>query len=77
MEESIEERVVCIDCDKKNQKDLPSNDNLSSEGMPCEVEYSLVSQCMNENHGQVSSCVDQWNNFKQCHSQQKKMLNTR
>lgn len=36
--------VVCVDCDKKTQKDLPSDKQLSSacDGMPCELLYKVV-----------------------------------
>ena len=67
-----EEEAVCIDCDKKNQKDLPSNDTISSKGMACEMEYKLVSTCMNENSGQISLCQDQWDVFKLCHEKNSK-----
>lgn len=67
-----ENEVICIECDKKTQKDLPSNDVLSSEGMPCEKEYALVSSCMKEKAGQVSSCSSHWDKFKLCHEQNRK-----
>lgn len=70
-EESREE-VVCIDCDKKNQKDLPSSDGISSKGMACEIEYTLVSSCMRNNSGQISSCKTQWDDFKLCHEKNSK-----
>mmetsp|Transcript_1795 Transcript_1795/g.2590 ORF Transcript_1795/g.2590 Transcript_1795/m.2590 type:complete len:90 (-) Transcript_1795:217-486(-) len=65
------EEVVCIECDIKTQKDLPSDDSLSGKGMPCENEYNLVSKCMKDNAGQISACTTQWDSFKLCHQQQK------
>jgi hypothetical protein len=44
---SVNEEPICIECDKKNQKDLPNNDTSSSQGMPCEQIYSDVNECMN------------------------------
>ncbi len=73
-EEDMEdmEKVVCIECDiKTQQKELPPNDSLSGAGMPCEVEYNLVSTCMKEQAGQVSACVVQWDDFKLCHQRQR------
>jgi len=63
---------VCIECDKKTQKDLPANDNLSSKDMSCEKEYSEVTSCMNRYEGQISSYTDQWNSFRLCHDKQKR-----
>mmetsp|Transcript_22935 Transcript_22935/g.55290 ORF Transcript_22935/g.55290 Transcript_22935/m.55290 type:complete len:99 (+) Transcript_22935:206-502(+) len=38
-----DQEVVCIDCDRKTQKDLPSDDSSSaSNGMPCEQVYTTV-----------------------------------
>ena len=64
--------IVCVECDKKTQKDLPSNDAVSSEGMPCEKEYAIVSSCMKKNSGQVSSCSIHWDEFKLCHEGNRK-----
>eukprot|EP01082_Thalassiosira_pseudonana_P010940 g9951.t1 g9951 contig4:935170-935577(-) len=62
--------VVCVDCDKKTQKDLPSDKQLSSacDGMPCELLYKAVVDCMDENNGQIAPCVTEWDAFKECHS---------
>ena len=49
---SQKKEVICIDCDKTTQKDLPESDGLSSEGMPCEEIYKKVEQCMDEHQGQ-------------------------
>ncbi len=67
-----DDKIICIECDKKTQKDLPATDSVSSKGMPCEDEYSQVSKCMKDNEGQVSSCASQWNRFKHCHEEGKK-----
>ena len=49
---SQKKEVICIDCDKSTQKDLPVSDGLSSEGMPCEEIYKKVEQCMDKHQGQ-------------------------
>ena len=42
---------VCIDCDKKTQKDLPTDDSsAASKGNPCEEVYARV--------GKLAKCVD-------------------
>ena len=62
---------VCIDCDKRNQKDLPTsattNFSSASQGMPCESIYAQVTQCMNVHGGQISPCAREWDDFKSCH----------
>ena len=69
---SDEEEVICLDCDKKNQKDLPSDDPVSQEGQPCGRIYEKVTICMNQNQGQISSCTEEWKLFQECHQQEKK-----
>jgi hypothetical protein len=71
---SVNEEPICIECDKKNQKDLPNNDTSSSQGMPCEQIYSDVNECMNQNDGLISACQTPWEAFKQCHSQQNQRM---
>ena len=61
---------ICIDCDKKNQKDLPQT-TPASEGMACEAPYAQVTSCMNDNAGQISACKDEWNSFRQCFDDKK------
>jgi len=41
---AVDDEKVCIDCDKKTQKELPASDGLSSEGMPCEAIYARVGE---------------------------------
>ncbi len=63
---------VCTECDKKNQKDLPSDTaNSSSIGMPCEQPYLKVSHCMIERKGHVSECKVEWDIFRDCHEKNK------
>ena len=62
---------ICIDCDKKTQKDLPSDDATSSEGAPCQAAYKAVTDCMTKNNGQIGPCVLEWTAFKECHEKQK------
>ena len=69
--EEKEEEAICIECDIKNQKDLPTTDVLSSKGSPCENEYLLVSSYMRDNGNQVSACATQWDAFKLCHAKEK------
>jgi hypothetical protein len=65
---------ICIDCQKDRQVDLPSStlgvENASSTD-PCVLEYQAVDQCMKEQHGQVSSCKNEWNIFQMCFITQK------
>jgi hypothetical protein len=64
------EAVVCIDCDRKTQKDLPEDNRSSaSRGNPCEETYTRVTTCMDKSKGQISSCVKEWDEFKECHAQ--------
>ena len=73
MNKEEEEEPICVECDKKNQKDLPTNDSSSSDGMPCQQIYMGVNKCMQENDGLISACREPWDAFKQCHSQQKQI----
>jgi hypothetical protein len=57
---------ICIDCDKKTQKDLPS-DNSSSASNDCKDEYAKVTACMSEYNGQIGPCAEVWDSFKECH----------
>ncbi|KAL7505950.1 hypothetical protein ACHAXN_003327 [Cyclotella atomus] len=67
---SKQKDVVCIDCDRKTQKDLPDdNSSSASKGNPCEESYIKVTRCMDTNRGQVSLCVKEWDEFKECHAQ--------
>lgn len=59
-----QDKIVCENCDKKTQKELPS---ASSYGMPCQEAYAAVTKCMKENNGQISPCVKEWDEFKACH----------
>jgi hypothetical protein len=69
-----EKEPICIECDKKNQKDLPESDGptSASEGMPCESPYAKVTRCMSDNAGQITACRKEWDSFKLCHKQNKK-----
>ena len=67
---SQDEEVVCLDCDKKNQKDLPADDPVSQRGQPCADIYERVTDCMNSNKGQISSCTEEWESFRRCHQQE-------
>ena len=68
-----EEPLICVDCDKKNQKDLQVDDPTSAEGSPCEMLYMKVSSCMESNNGQITACVQEWKSFQDCHEASKKM----
>lgn len=69
-----DDEVICLDCDKKNQKDLPADDPVSQKGQPCAEIYETVTDCMGRNKGQISSCTKEWEAFRWCHlqAQQKK-----
>ena len=62
---------ICIDCDKKTQKDLPS-DNSSSASNDCKDEYARVTACMSEHKGQIGPCTEVWDSFKECHARNAK-----
>ena len=66
-----EKEEICVECNIKNQKELPSEDTTSSEGMPCEIIYNKVDTCMKENGGQVSLCREEWKEFQNCHTKYK------
>ena len=57
--------VVCENCDKKTQKELPDDQKDDCMGF-----YVTVDKCMRSNRGQVSACVDEWREFQSCRSQQ-------
>jgi len=58
---------ICVDCDIKTQKDLPS-DNTSSASNGCKDEYAKVTACMSEHQGQIGPCTEVWDLFKECHA---------
>jgi hypothetical protein len=61
-------KPVCVDCDKRTQKDLPTNDTTSSQGGPCDIMYANVTTCMKRENGQIAPCVKEWDAFKKCHA---------
>ena len=65
-----QQKVVCEACDKTTQKELPQV-STSSQGMPCEKAYLAVSECMANHKGQISSCVKEWDAFRECHENKK------
>ena len=65
------EKPVCLDCHKSQQKDLPSDDGISSKGKACESFYQLVSDCMKEHEGQIVPCSKEWKDFQKCHAEQR------
>ena len=71
-DETTTEKPYCPDCEKSQQKDLPNQDAISSEGQPCQESYVIVDKCMKQNNGQISSCVKEWTEFQQCHATYKK-----
>lgn len=63
--------TICIDCDKKTQKDLPDDDTTSKAGHPCASFYKDVTDCMVENDGLIAPCSKIWVAFQKCHKEQK------
>eukprot|EP00537_Pseudo-nitzschia_pungens_P010825 CAMPEP_0172386534 /NCGR_PEP_ID=MMETSP1061-20121228/4041_1 /TAXON_ID=37318 /ORGANISM="Pseudo-nitzschia pungens, Strain cf. pungens" /LENGTH=92 /DNA_ID=CAMNT_0013115921 /DNA_START=216 /DNA_END=494 /DNA_ORIENTATION=- len=61
---------VCLDCDKKHQKDLPADDPVSQTGQPCASSYEAVTACMSRHEGQISSCAREWEAFRECHQKE-------
>ena len=64
-------KVVCVDCDKKTQKDLPNQTASASKGQPCALSYQTVTECMETNQGQITACAKEWQAFRQCHEDHK------
>jgi hypothetical protein len=65
-----QEKVVCENCDKSTQKELPQV-STAAQGMACEKVYLAVSECMDKHKGQISSCVKEWDAFKACHEKRR------
>jgi uncharacterized protein YgiB involved in biofilm formation len=75
------EKVVCENCDKSTQVDLPpppvddttsSISTTSSVTSLCRTQYQNVDRCMRENKGQISKCAVQWDAFRKCHDDENK-----
>jgi hypothetical protein len=62
---------ICVDCDKKTQKELPSDDASSSSGQPCALFYKKVSECMKVHEGLIAPCSKEWDAFQKCHKERK------
>lgn len=66
--DNSDDKVICIDCDKKNQKDLPKDDPLLQKDQPCASFYEAVCACNTKYDGQISSCTKEWDAFRKCHT---------
>eukprot|EP00550_Attheya_septentrionalis_P006734 CAMPEP_0198292900 /NCGR_PEP_ID=MMETSP1449-20131203/14615_1 /TAXON_ID=420275 /ORGANISM="Attheya septentrionalis, Strain CCMP2084" /LENGTH=74 /DNA_ID=CAMNT_0043992251 /DNA_START=181 /DNA_END=405 /DNA_ORIENTATION=+ len=62
---------ICLDCDRKTQKELPSENTVASDGMDCASSYKAVTECMSKHNGQVAPCIREWTAFKKCHNDDK------
>jgi len=63
--------VVCENCQKSTQVDLPTSDQeVAAQGNPCGIIYNKVQTCMEENQGQIVPCADVWQEFKICRQNQ-------
>ena len=73
-----DKKIVCENCDKSTQVDVPHNTNddessvlvvssAAAPGQACRTSYEQVDRCMKDNKGQISKCVAQWNDFRKCH----------
>ena len=71
MPDEKDKEVVCENCDKKTQKDLPEQDKVASPGMPCSEAYRAVSSCMDKYNGQIHPCAKEWDVFRACHEENK------
>jgi hypothetical protein len=65
---------ICIDCDKKTQKELPetpsTTENPASAAAPgqaCAELYLAVTACNFGNKGQITPCIKEWDAFRACH----------
>ncbi|KAL3772106.1 hypothetical protein ACHAW5_004944 [Stephanodiscus triporus] len=68
------EGKLCIECDRKTQKDVPLDDSSSaSKGMLCEEIYTRVGRL---GKGRAifgfAPCAREWGEFKQCHTNSRK-----
>jgi hypothetical protein len=77
---SIQDRSnkICIDCQKEKKVDYPKKVDDSVNHVendvdtdPCHELYKIVDTCMERNQGQISSCVNEWNLFNLCFTQEK------
>lgn len=59
-------QVVCENCQKSTQKELPEDDQTTGDGQACAAIYERVVSCMDANRGQIAPCSDVWQSFKQC-----------
>jgi hypothetical protein len=77
------QKVVCENCDKSTQVDLPppppvndtedsASTSINSSTSLCRTQYQDVDRCMRENKGQISKCVSQWDAFRTCHDDENK-----
>eukprot|EP00527_Entomoneis_sp_CCMP2396_P003810 CAMPEP_0198143976 /NCGR_PEP_ID=MMETSP1443-20131203/12311_1 /TAXON_ID=186043 /ORGANISM="Entomoneis sp., Strain CCMP2396" /LENGTH=90 /DNA_ID=CAMNT_0043807291 /DNA_START=105 /DNA_END=378 /DNA_ORIENTATION=+ len=66
---SDDNKVVCVNCAKTTQKDVPTNSTVTEN---CSDVYTIVDQCMKSNKGQISKCVVEWQSFKACHETKEK-----
>ena len=67
---SMDDKPVCLDCDKSQQTNLPSQDPVSSNGGPCFRMYQQVAECMKKHEGQIAPCSKEWEAFQKCHLEQ-------
>jgi hypothetical protein len=65
---------ICIDCDKKTQKELPEPSttettlpSAAAPGQACAELYLAVTTCNLGNKGQITPCVKEWDAFRACH----------
>lgn len=58
------EEKHCVDCEKRTQQAAPAESTANAQ---CAQEYLVVAACMKEHNDQVTSCVQEWKTFKQCH----------
>jgi hypothetical protein len=63
---------ICIDCDKKNQKELPETSptekpSAAAPGQACAELYLAVTTCNLGNKGQITPCIKEWDAFRACH----------
>jgi len=68
MRKKEEDKPVCVNCDKSTQKEAPQE---SVANKSCADAYRAVSKCMDDNNGQVSSCSKLWDEFRDCHDNDK------
>jgi hypothetical protein len=58
----------CLTCKPSGK---PEDDSLAQRETGCGVEYEAVKVCMEQQSGNIASCKETWNVFRECYGKQK------